>query len=123
MRAPPPGFTLLEVLLALVVITVGLLGLAATLGPAAALAGEGRIPRRLALGVIAVGPLGLAATLGPAAALAGEGRIRGRIALVFGSRIDRLRAGLLAGGPGCAAPSGGALAHSDGVVEQWSAPG
>jgi prepilin-type N-terminal cleavage/methylation domain-containing protein len=89
MRAPPPGFTLLEVLLAVVVITVGLLG--------------------------------LAATLGPAAALAGEGRIRGRIALVFGSRIDRLRAGVLAGGPGCAAPSGGALAHSDGVVEQWSA--
>ena len=89
MRAPPPGFTLLEVLLAVVVITVGLLG--------------------------------LAATLGPAATLAGEGRIRGRIALVFGSRIDRLRAGLLAGGPGCAAPSGGALAHSDGVVEQWSA--
>ena len=89
MRAPPPGFTLLEVLLAVVVITVGLLG--------------------------------LATTLGPAAALAGEGRIRGRIALVFGSRIDRLRAGLLAGGSGCAAPPGGALAHSDGVVEQWSA--
>ena len=89
MHAPRTGFTLLEVLLAVVVITVGLLG--------------------------------LAAALGPAAALAGEGRIRGRVALVFGSRIDRLRAGLLAGGPGCAAPPGGALAHPDGVVEQWSA--
>lgn len=89
MRAPPPGFTLLEVLLAVVVITVGLLG--------------------------------VAATLGPAAALAGEGRIRGRIALVFGSRIDQLRAGLLAGGPGCAAPPGGAVVHPDGVMEQWTA--
>ncbi len=89
MRAPPPGFTLLEVLLAVVVITVGLLG--------------------------------LAATLGPAARLAGEGKTRGRIALVFGSRIDLLRASLLAGAPACAVPPGGTLRHPDGVVEEWTA--
>jgi prepilin-type N-terminal cleavage/methylation domain-containing protein len=89
MRPPPPGFTLLEVLLAVLVITVGLLG--------------------------------VAGTLGPAAALAGEGRDRGRVAVVFGSRIDQLRAALLAGGPGCLAPPGGTLRHADGVVEEWSA--
>jgi prepilin-type N-terminal cleavage/methylation domain-containing protein len=89
MRTPTPGFTLLEVLLAVVVITVGLLG--------------------------------LAATLGPAARLAGEGKARGRIALVFASRIDLLRAGLLAGAPACSVPPGGTLRHPDGVVEEWTA--
>jgi prepilin-type N-terminal cleavage/methylation domain-containing protein len=43
------GFTLLEVLLALLVITLGLLGLAGTLGPIAALAGEGRLRARSAV--------------------------------------------------------------------------
>ena len=43
------GFTLLEVLVALSVITIGLLGLAGTLGPIAKLTGEGRIRGRAAL--------------------------------------------------------------------------
>jgi len=43
------GFTLIEVLCALLVITLGLLGLAGTLGPIAALAGEGRLRARSAL--------------------------------------------------------------------------
>jgi prepilin-type N-terminal cleavage/methylation domain-containing protein len=43
-----PGFTLFEVLLALLVITVGMLGLAATLGPTAELAGRGRSQGRVA---------------------------------------------------------------------------
>ena len=43
------GFTLLEVMIALLVVCVGLIGLAATLGPVAALAGEGRIHQRAAL--------------------------------------------------------------------------
>ena len=42
------GFTLLEVLLALLVITVGLLGLAGSLGPMASLAAEGRTRGRIA---------------------------------------------------------------------------
>lgn len=46
---PPRGFTLLEVLLALTLITVGLLGLAGTLGPISKLAGEGRSRGRAAL--------------------------------------------------------------------------
>ncbi|HEV8148675.1 MAG TPA: prepilin-type N-terminal cleavage/methylation domain-containing protein [Gemmatimonadales bacterium] len=43
------GFTLLEVLLALLLITMGLLGLAGTLGPIAKLSGEGRAKGRIAL--------------------------------------------------------------------------
>ena len=43
------GFTLVEVLFALLVITLGLLGLAGTLGPIAELAGEGRLRARSAL--------------------------------------------------------------------------
>jgi Tfp pilus assembly protein PilV len=42
------GFTLFEVLLALLVITLGVLGLAGTLGPAAELAGSGRSQGRIA---------------------------------------------------------------------------
>jgi prepilin-type N-terminal cleavage/methylation domain-containing protein len=49
MRRPEPGFTLLEVLIALIVITIGLLGLAGTLGPVSRLAGEGRARGRAAL--------------------------------------------------------------------------
>ena len=43
------GFSLLEVLFALIVISVGLLGFAGTLGPAAALAGRGKRDTRVAL--------------------------------------------------------------------------
>src|ERR1043166_1404742 len=87
---PPPGFTLLEVLLALLVLTVGLLG--------------------------------LAGTLGPAARLAGEGRIRGRIGLIAASRIDLIRAGLLAAAPAWSPPAaGGSLRHAGGIVEHWAA--
>ena len=86
---PPPGFTLLEVLLALLVLTVGLLG--------------------------------LAGTLGPAARLAGEGRMRGRIGLIAASRIDLIRAGLLAAAPACSPPTGGSLRHAGGIVEHWAA--
>ena len=43
------GFSLLEVLIALVVISVGLLGFAGTLGPAATLAGQGKHQTRMAL--------------------------------------------------------------------------
>lgn len=42
------GFTLLEVLVALLVLTVGLLGFLGTLGPAARLAGQGRSRARAA---------------------------------------------------------------------------
>lgn len=45
----PNGFTLLEVLLALLVITLGVLGLAATLGPITTLGAEGRARGRIAL--------------------------------------------------------------------------
>jgi prepilin-type N-terminal cleavage/methylation domain-containing protein len=83
------GFTLLEVLLALLVITVGLLG--------------------------------LAGTLGPVAALAGQGRIRGRIALLVASRLDQIRAALIAGAPACAVPAEGVVRHADGLVESWTA--
>ena len=43
------GFTLLEVLIALSIVTIGLLGLAGTLGPIARLAGQGRLQGRAAL--------------------------------------------------------------------------
>jgi len=49
MRRAPAGFTLLEVLLALLVLTTGLLGFAGTLGPVSALAGQGRMHGRAAL--------------------------------------------------------------------------
>ena len=49
MRPARHGFTLLEVLCALLLITVALLGLAGTLGPIAALAGDGRARGRIAL--------------------------------------------------------------------------
>ena len=49
MRRPGRGFTLLEVLLALLVLTAGLLGFAGTLGPLTALAGQGRIQGRAAV--------------------------------------------------------------------------
>ena len=49
MRRAPAGFTLLEVLLALLVLTTGLLGFAGTMGPISALAGQGRIHGRAAL--------------------------------------------------------------------------
>jgi prepilin-type N-terminal cleavage/methylation domain-containing protein len=49
MRHAAAGFTLLEVLLALLVLTTGLLGFAGSLGPISALAGRGRIQGRAAL--------------------------------------------------------------------------
>ena len=49
MRRASAGFTLLEVLLALLVLTAGLLGFAGTLGPVSALAGQGRIHGRVAV--------------------------------------------------------------------------
>jgi len=49
MREANSGFTLLEVLIAVLLVTVGLLGLVGTLGPVAALAGEGRMHGRVAL--------------------------------------------------------------------------
>ncbi|HEY9517806.1 MAG TPA: prepilin-type N-terminal cleavage/methylation domain-containing protein [Gemmatimonadales bacterium] len=49
MRRDASGFTLLEVLLALLVLTAGLLGFAGTLGPMSALAGQGRMQSRAAL--------------------------------------------------------------------------
>jgi len=49
MNSRSAGFTLLEVLIAFLVVCVGLLGLAGTLGPIAALAGEGRLRERAAL--------------------------------------------------------------------------
>ena len=49
MRRAPAGFTLLEVLLALLVLTTGILGFAGTMGPVSALAGQGRIHGRAAL--------------------------------------------------------------------------
>jgi prepilin-type N-terminal cleavage/methylation domain-containing protein len=49
MRRAPAGFTLLEVLLALLVLTTGLLGFAGTMGPISALAGQGRIHGRAAV--------------------------------------------------------------------------
>jgi prepilin-type N-terminal cleavage/methylation domain-containing protein len=48
MRRINSGFTLLEVLLATLVLTTGLLGFAGTLGPMSALAGRGRIQSRVA---------------------------------------------------------------------------
>lgn len=51
MLRPNDGFTLLEILVALSVITIGLLGLAGTLGPIAKLAGEGRARGRAALAI------------------------------------------------------------------------
>ena len=49
MSASKSGFTLLEVLVALIVLTVGLLGVAGTLEPTAALAREGKAHGRAAL--------------------------------------------------------------------------
>ena len=49
MRRAPAGFTLLEVLLALLVLTTGLLGFVGTMGPISALAGRGRIQGRAAV--------------------------------------------------------------------------
>ena len=49
MRLPRFGFTLLEVMIALLLVTVGLLGLVGTLGPIAALAGRSRVHDRVAL--------------------------------------------------------------------------
>ncbi len=49
MRRTPSGFTLLEVLVALLIVTVGLLGFAGTLRPVASLAGEGKARGRAAL--------------------------------------------------------------------------
>jgi Tfp pilus assembly protein PilV len=49
MRRASSGFTLLEVLLSLLVLTAGLLGLAGSLGPISALAGQGRIHSRAAV--------------------------------------------------------------------------
>src|ERR1051326_4607283 len=83
---PPPGFTLLEVLLALLIITIGLLGLAGTLGPVSALAGEGRIHGRIALiaasrlDLLRAGQLaGAPACAGPAAggAVPADGGVEG----------------------------------------------
>lgn len=49
MRRARAGFTLLEVLVAILIVTMGLLGLAGTLGPVASLAGEGKARGRAAL--------------------------------------------------------------------------
>jgi type II secretory pathway pseudopilin PulG len=49
MRRCTAGFTLLEVVLALLVLTTGLLGFAGTMGPISALAGQGRVQGRAAL--------------------------------------------------------------------------
>lgn len=49
MRRAPSGFTLLEVLVAMLIVTVGLLGFAGTLRPVASLAGEGKARGRAAL--------------------------------------------------------------------------
>lgn len=49
MRRAVSGFTLLEVLVAILIVTMGLLGLAGTLGPVASLAGEGKVRGRAAL--------------------------------------------------------------------------
>ena len=48
----PLGFTLLEVMVAVCVLTIGLLGLAGTLGPLARLAGRGRARERAALAMV-----------------------------------------------------------------------
>ena len=49
MRHAAAGFTLLEVLIALLVITTGVLGFVGSLGPISGLAGQGRIQGRAAL--------------------------------------------------------------------------
>lgn len=49
MRRAVAGFTLLEILVAILIVTVGLLGLAGTLGPVASLAGDGKARGRAAL--------------------------------------------------------------------------
>jgi type II secretory pathway pseudopilin PulG len=87
MKSRSTGFTLLEVVVALFLLTMGLLA--------------------------------LAGTLGPTAALAGRGRFKGRVALSLESRLDRLRAQLLAGAPACTPPASGSRRNPDGVVESW----
>ena len=49
MKTPNSGFSLLEVMLATIVVTVGLLALASTLGLSATLAGQGRAQGRAAM--------------------------------------------------------------------------
>jgi prepilin-type N-terminal cleavage/methylation domain-containing protein len=49
MRRGTDGFTLLEVLVAILIVTMGLLGVVGTLGPVASLAGEGKARGRAAL--------------------------------------------------------------------------
>lgn len=48
MRRATAGFTLLEVLLALLVLSIGLLGFAGSLGPISSVAGQGKIQGRAA---------------------------------------------------------------------------
>ena len=77
MRHLRSGFTLLEVLVALCVITIGLLGLMGTLGPIARLAGQGRAHGRAAEAMLSRLDLLRAETLagGPACLAPGSGTL------------------------------------------------